>query len=318
MALPLLELAPLIGWAIAFGLCIFVVYVVKAFFGVTGSTLGKLPIIGGWIDATGHKIQERITSELGQLAAAFEARVGASWHSAARLVDHIGRELASHAAILQTLASIAYGVVVPGQQYRVIDALRKLVGALEHDVAIARRRVGHITEQQARGIGADVLPRLRTLEREVHGEVVRERVRARTAERAADREITNLWKWTRSHTLAVGTTAFAGAVAWALARLGLGWIRCQSLSRLGKRVGCGGFAALEDLLFGAVTALAVTDLCDFAAAAYTVAEDLSPILVALVDVENALVGCHGATAPPPLGIGALSLPTVTDPLPLAA
>lgn len=318
MALPLIEIGPLIMWALAFALCISVVYVSKAFFGVTGTVLGKLPIIGGWVDATAHKIEERISNVFGDLASRFEARVGASWHATARLIDRMGHEIASHSSILHTLANLVIGLTVPGQQGRLIHALQKMLHGAQSLTHAATERISGVEQRVARGIGADVLPRIRALEREVSSEVVRERTRARTAERAADREITNLWKWARTHTLAAGTLAFAGAVSLALSRLGLGWLRCPSLGRLGKRIGCGGFAALDDLLFGAVTALAVTDLCEFSALAYTAAEEMTPLLIGLVDVENALIGCHGATAPPALRLRALSLPPVRDPLPLAA
>jgi len=192
-----------------------------------------------------------------------------------------------------------------------IRALLHRFEGIGHDLG---KRIGHVE----RGIGADVLPRIRGLEREIHGEIVRERLRARAAERTAEREITNLWKWTRTHMIQAGTLAFAGAVALALSRLGLGWLRCNSLSRLGKRIGCGGFAALEDLLFGAVTALAVTDICEFANVAMGTAELIRPALLELVDVEDALVGCHGATGAPPLEPSRLRLPTNTRNLPLAA
>jgi len=303
---------------VALALTVMVVYVVKGFFGVTSSTLGKLPVIGGWIDATGHQIEQRITNALGAVVVKLEAGIGAAWHWQARIVDWLGREIGRHANLLMLIASLLAPVgAIRSLVYSIIDA-RRLIGSLVHRLeGIGHDLVGRIGHVE-RGIGADVLPRIRSLEREVNGEIVRERLRARAAERTAEREITNLWKWTRTHTLEAGTLAFAGAVAWALSRLGLGWLRCSSLSRLGKRIGCGGFGALEELLFGAVTALAVTDICDFAALAYGVAQDLEPLLLGLVDVENALVGCHGATAPPALSIGRLSLPVVANPLPLAA
>ena len=303
---------------VALGLTVAVVYVVKGFFGVTGTVLGKLPVVGGWIDASAHHIEQRITNALGQVVIKLEAGIGAVWHFQARVVDWLGREIARHANLISLIATLLNPLQAISTIQRAIHEARyllhRLVARIEgigHDLG---KRVGHVE----RGIGEDVLPRIRGLEREINGEIVRERVRARSAERTAEREITNLWKWARHHTLQAGTLAFAGAVALALSRLGLGWLRCNSLSRLGKRVGCGGFAALEDILFGAVTALAVTDLCEFATIAMGTAELIRPALLELVDVEDALVGCHGATGAPPLEPSRLRLPTNTRNLPLAA
>ena len=248
MALPLLDLTPLILWLIAFALCIAVVYVSKAFFGVTGTVLGKLPVVGGWIDATAHHIEQRITNVFGSLAAKSEARVGASWHSFARLIDHIGRELATHANAIAILLSGLPGFGVVSQLYLYANELRHRLGQLAHRLeGIGHDVVGRIHSVE-RGIGADVLPRIRGLERGARGEVARERARARAAERMAERDIHNLWKWTRSHTLEAGTLAFAGAVAWALARLGAGWVRCPTASKFFKKRGCNAWNDLDALL----------------------------------------------------------------------
>lgn len=245
---------------LALGLCLGVVIVTKAFFGVTGSTLGKLPWLGGWIDATGHKIEQRITNLFGGWAMTLEARIGASFHSLARLVDHIGREIARHAGLIASVASLLPGVGMVVGLLRELNNLRLLAQRLAHEIVGIGHdlagRIGHVE----RGIGADVLPRIRGLERELHRELAHERARARAAERKIDREITNLWKWTRTHPWTIVTDAFVGAVALALARLGLDWIRCPSAKRVASKRGCGMWDDLDALLGLAVTALTIADL----------------------------------------------------------
>lgn len=56
------------------------------------------------------------------------------------------------------------------------------------------------------------------------------------------------WEWIRTHPLSGVTTAFAGAVAIALTRLGWGVLRCRSWQGLGRRLTCGMGNWLHSLL----------------------------------------------------------------------
>lgn len=111
-------------------------------------------------------------------------------------------------------------------------------------------------------------------------------------------------------------TGAVALVATALTALGLDFLRCRDFRRLGKRIGCGGFGLLADLLGGAFTAFVVTDICALAGAVTALAEWYRPLLIKLVDVENMLVGCHGATAPPDLTIPPLQTPPLVGALAL--
>ncbi len=112
--------------------------------------------------------------------------------------------------------------------------------------------------------------------------------------------------------------AFAAAVAVALGRLGLKWTRCGSLNRLGRRVGCAPWAMLEDAFLGSFVALAATDLCRWATLIGASAEQAVPLFLELVDVENALIGCHGNTAPAPLRVTGYTATPLVDAVSLAA
>lgn len=93
------------------------------------------------------------------------------------------------------------------------------------------------------------------------------------------------------------THAVTAAVAVALARLGLNWLRCPSLSRIGRKVGCRGFGALEAFLSEAFEALVVLDLCRFALAAQRLARFVVPQLGAVLLVQNAVCLGGGASLP---------------------
>src|SRR5438270_835546 len=151
----------------------------------------------------------------------------------AREVDWIGREIKNHANLIGLLAALTFGSMTAREILLLIRSLRALIHANEGTATHALHRVIGAEKRIQHGIGEDVLPRIKSLERE-YGQVVEHdigslRARAKTLER----EYEHLWKWTRANGRAWGTLAFAGAVALALKRLGLGWLRCNSLSKLG-------------------------------------------------------------------------------------
>jgi hypothetical protein len=125
-------------------------------------------------------------------------------------------------------------------------------------------RVIRVEKRLQHGIGEDVLPRIKTLEREYTHVIGRDIPALWKGTRTAEREITNLWKWARHRTLVAGTLAFAGAVALALSRLKIGWLRCGNVSRVGKNI-CGmDGALLEALLADSLLIAGSLSLVEFA------------------------------------------------------
>jgi hypothetical protein len=129
-------------------------------------------------------------------------------------------------------------------------------------------------------------------------------------------KVGTLWKWRlhvdkRLHKLevGVGVTAFAAAMANVL---GLPNWRCLTRGNIGRgaRAFCGlDRAFLDLLLLGVGEALVVSDLCTFAGLMSDATEAIVPELTAFVAVEDALIGCHGATQLKPWSLPALDLPT---------
>ena len=70
----------------------------------------------------------------------------------------------------------------------------------------------------------------------------------------------NTWRWIRTHPLSLASTAFAGAVAIALQRIGASWIRCNNWNRIGRQV-CGVPTSEIDSLLGLLVGAAA--LADF-------------------------------------------------------
>lgn len=98
---------------------------------------------------------------------------------------------------------------------------------------------------------------------------------------------------------------------------GLGWLRCHNVGRMGRFL-CGlPLGLLDDLLALEIVALVATDVCAFAGSVQSIAHALRPYLIELVDAEDALVGCHGATRPPELPLPAAHYPPANLGLQLA-
>jgi hypothetical protein len=241
-------------WIIAFGVlvfCILAVYIAKAFFGVAGGTLGKLPVVGGWISSGISSVEHKIVSVMSVAAAGAQSLCGAALHVVARQIDWMGREIKSHSNLLAALALLSLGVVDFKALNKALRGVHTQVHAATGTLTHANHRLDAQEKRLAHGIGEDVLPRIRSLEREyahVTGIDIPS-LRART--RTAERDVAKAWKAIRANTRAWGTLAFAGAVAVALSRLKLGWIRCPNANRFFKKRGCGAWDDIDKLLIGA-------------------------------------------------------------------
>ena len=275
-ALPQLDI--LVAGVLALGFCLLVVVVTKAFFGVTGTLLGKLPVIGGWIDSTAHSIEQRITHTFGGYIVAIEGIIGAAWHSTARLFDHLGREIASHANLLALIADLLSGKVGVHDFVTFWHDLQRLIHGASRQVQATIHRVEALAHRLEHGIGADVLPRIRSLDRRLDHVIDHDIAGLRSRARVLEREYEHLNKWIRSHPWTVVTGAFVGAVAVALSRLGLDWIRCPTAKNVFNKRGCNMWSDLDGLLTAALAVAATMSLVDLAKAEQEVVGDISTVV----------------------------------------
>lgn len=271
--------------------------------------LGGARIFGPVVDFL-NSVNAAVEHALG--AAALKSEAGAVWlfSTAAHQLVWMAHELRSLAVAVEHRLAHVGGVaitdvtkVAKGLSRATVHTLLHPFAVVLHQLAVAEhalaRRVARLEAALPRVLPhtlPGILPRVGRLEREwdaIRGRVTRlERLLA-----------------------GAGIVALIGATIYKLLP---GFIRCPAFSRWGRMLGCGGFALFADLLEATFVGFAVADLCDFAAALGWTAHELRPLLVELVVVEEALVGCHGATAAPDLPLPALQLPPVTLGLQLAA
>jgi hypothetical protein len=293
-------------------------YLTYAIHFVIQNSIGKLPLVGWIVHEATDSVFAAVERGFADAAIGLQGAIGFYWHWCGVLVHWTAREIRglaetvealAHFALPTTWAPLVWGEL--GKLRALIDGyargIDRLAGRFESLIASLPGRVERITSARFRGID-------HTIDRVLLPDIAGLRARARSAEN----QIENLWDRVKGLDKLTATEVFAALVATALATLGVSWIRCKNWKKIGRGI-CGIPSDLIDLLFlDALTAIVVTDLCLYAGAVEALASDLVPVFMGLVDVEEALVGCHGATAPPSRPVPVLSLPSSQTDFALAA
>lgn len=240
--------------------CIYVVHgFVIALFGFADRAVGWIPWFGHVATLPLHKIEQKVIHELAKAEQSIDSYVGHSWHQLARLVRKVAVEFYGLAGELLHIVALIERFWGPRTILAVIRAFLHPIRtalAIEH----AAIRVLRGAEARLRHMVVEgVLPRLGRIEHEldhvVEHDIAALRARTRTLEQEALRE----FRWLRSKPWLVVSAAFVGAVAIALRRLGLGWLRCRNVRNTGKAL-CGLSApALDELLAALVGGLALAN-----------------------------------------------------------
>ena len=259
-ALATLPLVEIVWWLGVFIFCWLCLKIAQAILGVTGSAVGWIPFVGGFV---AHKIEDvahKIAGVMGAAMGFADQRVAAAIHDLARLTDWIGREIASHANLLLTIAEALTGTLPASYLLKELHNLER-IGKAAQSTAIG---IGHDIPQRvegaARGIEAGVNQRITSLDRELNRALDRTIPGLAGEIHGLERGATRTWDWILRHPRTVASTAFAGAVAWALARIGVSWIRCNNWKRIGREV-CGTDGQLITDALGLLAAGAV--IADF-------------------------------------------------------
>lgn len=256
---------------------------VEAILGGLIAVLQAIPVIGGKLASPLVAAERAVSSAMGDVVAGIEKGIGKAWHLQARLLDWAWRELKDHGLALLLIATPL------GQLLTLYRAVRSYVHGLthanhlrasqvktmEHELHGIEVKLRHLERDISKGIGEDVLPRLRSLDRELH-KVTHDTIPAIQAAEGTDAiGIGHLWDWVKRNVAIPGTAAFAGAVAVALSALGLGWLRCNSNPFNNNRNACGLWGDLADLLAIAAIPLEIAALYELIGVAQGVTEGIT-------------------------------------------
>jgi len=240
-------------------------------------TAAALQTLAGWVSLVPglgtalknavESVARAIDNALGSVVNGIEKAIGKSWHLQARLFEWALRELRAHARALLLIATPVGAIAA------VVRGIRALVHRLEHaghtvggrvkslerEYHGIEHRVKSLERKLTKGIGHDLRIRVAGLEDEVTTIEHKTIPAIRTLAHEAEADVTSLRKWITDNVPLAGTTAFAGAIAWALGQLGLGWLRCNSNPFNNNKNACNLWGDLAGLLGLATAVLAAED-----------------------------------------------------------
>lgn len=325
-------LAMLCGLVIAFGLAYFADKIVRALFGGVSSAIGWIPWLGSKVTGPIHSIEARLTGALGDAIAGIDTRMGRSLHELAAVFEWIGSEIERNASTLLTVVQALTGTVTYGELRAALADIRRVTSALRHradhalaDIARLERAVEHAAagkigaaiHDATRPIAGELqaveratLPRIRAVENELAGVVEPDIAALRERARTLEQEAIRAFEWARGQWKVLSVGAVAAAVAVALERLGLGWVKCRNVGRVGRAI-CGlPTRLLEDLLAGVFDVLLIADLCQLTKLLVITAESapVQEALGGLIAGIDALLLCQKVGTPPPLTGYSAALP----------
>ena len=232
---------------------------------------------------------DNVATAIGSLA--LRSENGAVWmfHQSEATLRWVGAEIASLAedtwhgideVITRDIpALITLGTHKLDRAFRGIEAG---VTSLEHKLA-----------HEFKGIDAFV----RTLEQKIAHDIAHAGTVASHLYGITAKQLRRLGRRTSALEKATIGAGAAALTAAALSKLGLRWLKCPALGRIGRKIGCGGFHWLETFFAEAFEALLVLDLCRFALGAQKLARLVVPQLGAVLLVQDAVCLGGGATLP---------------------
>lgn len=265
--MPLLLLDPYVDALLVIALALLAPKIVKALLG----PIAAIPGAGFVIDGIVSKATQAVAHICGVILGPIDKAVGASLHAMGRIVDACAGAFRSTAHTLNAAVGLLVHVVGAMHVLRQLvatvhgatSAVTHAVKALEHGFHVLAGRLTAIEKLLAHGLLHGVIERLKILANSLaHIEhIVIPDIRAIAVGAVAD--VQALRQWIALHFPAVGTEAFAGAVAVALGALGLGGLRCNNFKNLLGKYACGLGTILDDLIGLALSVLALESVCAF-------------------------------------------------------
>jgi hypothetical protein len=255
----------LVLWVIAAALAISVIMA------KVGDIFRAVPVVGGYIAGAVESLAHGIANVCGKLEHGIDGLIGASWHWMARYLDRTWHHMVADAhlgfQLAEKLAGLAYSHLgIKAALHSIAGTFRSLwhdVRRLEKWALRMEARIKRIEHDLGRGIGEDVLPRIKTLERDVIRIERKEIPAAEALARTAEADVSQLGKWIAGSFPIPKDLTIAGVVAIALGSLGLGGLRCSNFTKLLGKYACGLGTLLDDLLGLAIAGLALEAVCEF-------------------------------------------------------
>jgi hypothetical protein len=252
----LMELLKLVAMSVALGLTLTWNQTLGKLFAWLGDALNVTVFHHHPLGFIAHGLKaanDRVVNFLGHIALVNEGGM-VTWISwTGNTTEHAAKAQAAHAesttAAFDRLQTVFLPYFVTGK----IAPLHKTIGQAKAAAHTATKAAGHATTQAK--VATHTASHTKAIAQRTAIAVVQPRVGALEHWRV---NVVKDLNWVRGR---FKPLTFAALVAVALSRLGLGWLRCPSLLRMGRRIGCGGFAFAESLMALSFAPLLLQDAC---------------------------------------------------------
>ena len=261
--------------------------------------LETFPVVGKYFAGTAEEIIHGVNAAAGRAVSGLFKLVGASWHLLARYADWLWREIESHANAIAAISVPLASLLLAYDGIRALVHRLTATGthsdarlkALNRELGRLQRREEAIEDRQAKGIGADVQPKLNRLDREID-KIKNEQIPAiKAADAQASSAISNLYDWVKGKASLVGVGTFAFAVAAVIGQEAFSLLRCSEFGGLWNKWRCGLWNLLDGLLGLVISALALENVCTILPILETAfGEVVGPVTHLLTEVP--LGGCE--------------------------
>ena len=221
----------------------------------------SLRVVARWFDGLTHVVSG-LSSEVERLA-----------RDTAYAIEHLASRTLPHAlagALAPIRTELRHALKRIDQAWERIRGIDRALTRFEASTAQRLREL-------ARGIDRIItheIPALRA------GEAALEHGYADLRDRtiALEDGAVRTFRWLNAHRDTAAFGLFTGAVAWALARLGYGFLRCRSWRNLGRQMKCSDANILADLLAGATAIAFSMSLVELAKAEQGVIDEVATVV----------------------------------------
>ena len=259
----LVPFSVLAGYFVAWGVVFCMDAIVRAFFGTAEGLVGWIPYAGRVLTSPLRAIEHKLTSFLGGLEAHFEHQMATRWYQLGELFTRWAAETEAGAVTAWHIAhrvAWVYGQLATGKfgarlQRWVEQEITKLGGKTVTIIRPVQARVVHVTKYVAAKTSAVAGELDHVIEWDLP------RLRART--KALEDRVGKLARSLRKEVPALAGLSFVAAVAAVLAKLGVSWVRCNNVGKVGRTV-CGmNPDLLESLLADTLAIVGTVSLIEF-------------------------------------------------------
>jgi hypothetical protein len=235
----------------------------RAIFGTLEGGVGWIPFVGRLVAQPIHRIEQKVSNYLGGLESHIDVSMGGYIHALATGVGQLASGEAEAGWATWLIAKVVHATRVA------VDALPStgtVTGKITKVYKITKtypRYVTNVYKIAAHAAPGALVGTVRAIAGTLDDVVTWDIPRLWKRTKALERRVDDVTRRIRGARTVIGASVFAGLLVAALAKLGLGWVRCSNVRKLGRRA-CGMDASqIEGLLLDTIAIVGTVSLIEF-------------------------------------------------------